>query len=45
MYENKQRKRFSELASSGPLYIRMLRNTTEYVMYAKEQRNHLEGKK
>jgi hypothetical protein len=37
MQEKKQHRRFSELASSGPLYIRMLMNTTEPAMYAKGQ--------
>jgi hypothetical protein len=35
MQGNQQRIRFLELASGGPLYIRMLRNNTEPVMYAK----------
>jgi hypothetical protein len=37
--EKKQRKRFLEMASSGPLYIRMLRITTKPVMYANELGN------
>jgi hypothetical protein len=32
-------KRFSELASGRLLYIKMLKNTTEPTMYAKELRN------
>jgi hypothetical protein len=32
-------RRFLELASGGPLYTKMLRNTTEPVMYAKELGN------
>jgi hypothetical protein len=36
MQGKKQRRRFSELAFGGPLYIRMIRNTTEPVMYVKE---------
>jgi hypothetical protein len=36
MQGKQQRRRFSELASRGPLYIRMLRNTIEPTMYAKE---------
>jgi hypothetical protein len=43
MQGKKQRRRLSELASGGPLYIRMLRNTTEPVMYAKGQGILLEG--
>jgi hypothetical protein len=35
MQGKKHRRRFSELASGGPLYIRMLRNTIEPAMYAK----------
>jgi hypothetical protein len=36
MQGKKQCRRFSELASGDPLYIRMLRNTTEPTMYVKE---------
>jgi hypothetical protein len=36
----KQRKRLLELASGGPLYTKMIRNTMEPVMYAKELGNH-----
>jgi hypothetical protein len=36
MHGNKQCKRFSEMASSGPLYTMMLRNTTEPAVYVKE---------
>lgn len=39
MQEKKQCRRFSELASSGPLYTKMLRTTTEPTMYAKELGN------
>ena len=34
--ENKQRRRFLELASGGLLYIKMLRNTTKLAMRVKE---------
>jgi hypothetical protein len=37
--EKQQRRRFLELASGGPLYTEMLKNTTEHVMYAKELGN------
>jgi hypothetical protein len=36
-YAGKEKhRRFSKLASGGPLYIRMLRDITEPTMYAKE---------
>jgi hypothetical protein len=43
MQGNKQHIRFSELASSGLLYIRMLRNTTELALYVKEYESLLDG--
>jgi hypothetical protein len=36
MQENPQCKRFLEMASGGPPYTEMLKNTTKPVMYAKE---------
>jgi hypothetical protein len=42
MQGKKQRRRFLELASGGPLCTKMLRNTTEPAMYAKELGNHPE---
>jgi hypothetical protein len=39
MQENQQLRRFLELASHGPLYTKMLRNTTDPAMYAKELGN------
>jgi hypothetical protein len=43
MQEKQHRRRFLEMASSGPLYTKMLRNTTEPAMYAKELGNLPEG--
>jgi hypothetical protein len=43
MQEKKQHRSFIDLASGGPLYIRMLRNTVKPVMYAKELGNPPEG--
>ena len=40
--ENKQHIRLLELASGGPLYTEMLKNTTEPSMYDKELGNPLE---
>jgi hypothetical protein len=37
--EKKQHRRFLELASSGLLYIKILRNTIKLVMYARELGN------
>jgi hypothetical protein len=42
MQGKKQHKRFLELASGGPLFKKMIRNTTDHVMYAKELGNILE---
>jgi hypothetical protein len=42
MQGNKQRRRFCELASSGPLYTEMLKNTTEPTMCDKKMGNLLE---
>jgi hypothetical protein len=39
MQGKKQHRRFSELAFGGPLYTKMLTNTTEPAMYAKELGN------
>jgi hypothetical protein len=39
MQENQQRGRFLELASGGPLYTKMLRNTTKPTIYTKELGN------
>jgi hypothetical protein len=39
MQGKKQHRRFSKLASIGPLYTNMLRNITEPAMYAKELGN------
>jgi hypothetical protein len=39
MQENKQCIRFSKLASGGPLYTKMVRNTTKPAMHAKELGN------
>jgi hypothetical protein len=43
MLGKKQHIRFSELASGGPLHIRMLRSTTDLAMYVKEYGSLLEG--
>jgi hypothetical protein len=43
--EKKQCRRFLELASGGLHYTKILRNTTEPAMYAKELRNHTEEMK
>jgi hypothetical protein len=45
MQEKQQRKRFLELASSGPPYTEMLRTITKLAMYAKELGNHPEEMK
>jgi hypothetical protein len=39
MQGKEQRRRFLELAFGGLLYIKMLRNTTEPAMYARELGN------
>jgi hypothetical protein len=36
MQGKKQHRRFLELASGDPLYIRIIRNTTKPMMYAKD---------
>jgi hypothetical protein len=41
--EKKQHRRFLEMASGGPLYTKMLKNTINPVMYANELGNLLEG--
>jgi hypothetical protein len=43
--EKQQHIRFLELAFGGPLYTKMIKNTTEPVMYAKELGNLLEEMK
>jgi hypothetical protein len=45
MWEKKQHRRFLELASSGLLYTKILRNTTEPAMYANELGNLIEEMK
>jgi hypothetical protein len=42
MKRKKHQRRFLEMASGGPLFTKMLRNTTKTAMYSKELGNHLE---